>query len=133
MSTKAENERLREENAALREELKESREDAAAHLRNLETLSGKASRTDRAEQQVADRDNENVTLAKKLEAALGALGTMPGELRTLWQVVNDFLVEARTGSTAGILLGRRLESELADAGLTVGAEVDIRAQLGGLS
>lgn len=78
--------------------------------------------------------SENVTLAKKLEVAIAAQGTMPADLGAVTQVVVDFCVEARTGgSTAGIILARRLETEMGEAGFPVAAAVEIRTQLGGAS
>jgi hypothetical protein len=154
MSAK-ESERHRKELDDLRDALKEAQDDAAAHLRNIERLTIKAMRTDDAEAalskahanrnagwsragalevEVTNRDLENVKLAKELEAAVAAQGTMPADIRALRQVAVDFIVEARTGgTTAGIMWARRLETEMVDAGFPVAAEVEIRTRLGGAS
>lgn len=83
--------------AVLETQLAESKADAAAHLRNLEGLAGKASRTDDAEaalarthqdrddawkrvrvlqQQVLDRDVENAVLAEQNRGLLAVLRAM---------------------------------------------------------
>ncbi|MHA6764793.1 hypothetical protein [Streptacidiphilus sp. PAMC 29251] len=94
MSAKQENERLRAEVASLTSALKESRADAAAHLRNIEPLTDKAARVVDAEaalykahrdrdtawgrigeleRQLESRDAENAQLAGKLGSALAAI------------------------------------------------------------
>lgn len=94
MSTRQDIERLRKEVEDLTSALKESRADAAAHLRNIERLSPKATRTVEAEaalarthrdrddafrqitileRQVANRDAENAKLAGELAAALAVI------------------------------------------------------------
>jgi hypothetical protein len=147
MSAKADNERLAKENEELRAKLAEAEADAASHLANVVRLSPEAARTKEAEAalgrvhqdredawaQVVARDTENTKLAKELEAAIAAQGSMPADLIALKRIVTDHIVEAMTGPTWGIVLGRRLRTEMVEAGFPVATEVEIRAQLGGSS
>jgi hypothetical protein len=154
MSAKTDRDRLVAEVERLSRLIAEAQQLAEAQLRNVERLSLKASRTDDAEaalarahqdrddawkrvrvlqQQVLDRDVENTKLAKELEAAVAAQGSMPADLIALKRIVTDHIVESMTGPTWGLVLGRRLRTEMVEAGFPVATEVEIRAQLGGVS
>src|SRR5690348_14283272 len=122
MSARSDNERLTKENDKLRAELAE----AAANMANLKRFTEKAERTDDAERalkrahearddawkQVVARDAENTKLAKELEAAIAAQGSMPADLIALKRIVTDHIVESMTGPTYGIVLARRLRTEM---------------------
>ena len=88
---------------------------------------------EKAWKQVVARDQENTKLAKELEAAVAAQGSMPADLIALKRIVTDHIVESMTGPTYGIVLARRLRTEMVEAGFPVATEVEIRAQLGGVS
>lgn len=110
--------------------LRESREDAAAHLANVERLSAKAARTEHAEQQVADRDNENVTLAKELETALGVIAASSEAITALRRVVGEHIATGlRHPATPVRMQADVLRSDLAEAGFSVDGDVMVLGAL----
>lgn len=125
MSARQDNERLRREVEDLTAALKESRSDAAAHLRNVESLAAKATRTDEAETALARTHRDR-------DAAYKRIAALEEQAETQDVVLIRFVAEHLSGtSTAGMVLARDLADRLAKAGCSpVGAEVGLPAQTG---
>lgn len=83
-------------------------------------------RAARAEQQVADRDVENITLAKEMETAVEALSLASDTIVTLRRVVAEHIAEGLDhASTSALQRARILQSEMDLAGCPVDQDVKV--------
>lgn len=96
-----------------------------AATRKAVHLAGEANeRAARAEQQLADRDVENVTLAKEMETAIAALSLASDSILTMRRVVAEHLAEDLSDPAASFRAGVLL-SELDLAGCPLDKDVQV--------